>query len=156
MVVPSLRDCGTGKQREDAVGREALRRNQIRSARRGGECGRTDVTGSGSAWKAEVSSERSETSTGTGGANCSTSAETTAGGCCCVVQHTGTLGCDDAGFGQWLQEGRFACSVEVHIAVLKSSVSRQRTDTRLRRLFFISYALDVRSCEVGACNCNYL
>jgi len=71
-----------------------------------------------------------------------------------MVQHAGTLGCD-AGFGQWLQEGRFTCSVEVHIAVLKSSVSRQRTDARLRRLFFISYALDVRSGERGACGDRY-
>jgi hypothetical protein len=83
------------------------------------------------------------------GAACWTSAEVTAGGCCCAAQQEGRVWLWGAGFGQWLQEDRLGRSACRHAAVLSSSVSRQRRDASLCSVFFISI-LGRFGYEVGA------
>jgi hypothetical protein len=84
-------------------------------------------------------------------ADCFTSVDKMAGGCCCAVQQEGRVWLIGARLGQWLQEDCFGCSVGMHIVVLSNNVSRQRNDARLWRAFFIPKWLDVLIRKADAC-----
>jgi hypothetical protein len=96
----------------------------------------------------EIALGRNETSVDADPADCFTSVETTAGGCCCAVQQEGRVWLIGARLGQWLQDDGFGCSAGMHIVVLSKSVSRQRSDATVWRAFFIPVTLDVSSAKL--------
>ncbi len=126
-----------GSVRRTLQGANGQERDQIRRVMGGGGDAVSRVTGDERKGATSLLSRGVKTEMD--GTGCVTSADVTAGGCCCAAQQEGRVSLRGARFGQWLHEGCLGCSACRQVDALTSNVSRQRRDANLCSVFFISF-----------------
>ena len=84
------------------------------------------------------------------GTGCLTSAEVTAGGCCCAAQQEGRVWLCGAGFGQWLQEDCLGCCCMQACRCVEEQCEQTEERRESMQRFLHLYRVGRFCCEVDA------